>query len=143
MPSVKVDGEALGVPDVQYEVVTKVPSADFKAAVSELKDVGDNMSITTSPEGLKLAVTGDMGTGFVLMKPKDGGDTGETLTITGDKAVTLSFGMRYMNLFTRATALTKTCTIHMSEGEPIMLHYPLNDENHGFLRFLLAPKLDD
>jgi proliferating cell nuclear antigen len=144
MKSVTVESEALAVPDSEYEVVANVPSVDFKKAVAELKDVGDHMSITANTEGLKLEVTGDMGTGFVLLKPKDNGsDDGHKLEVTGEKSLTLSVGMRYLNLFTRATTLNSSLTINMSEGEPIMFHYPLSEETHGFLRFLLAPKMDD
>ncbi len=92
---------------------------------------------------LRDATPQDMGTGFVLLKPKDkGSDDGSKLEVPGEKGLTLSVCMRYLNLFTRATTLNNSCTINMSEGEPLMFHYPLSDETHGFLRFLLAPKMD-
>lgn len=74
MKTVEVQQDALGVPDVPKEAVVTLPAAEFKKTVSELKDVGDNLSLHASAEGLKCAVDGEMGFGFVLLQPREGGE---------------------------------------------------------------------
>merc|ERR1712093_710631 len=101
------------------------------------------VSFAISGEGLRMEATGDIGSRFVLLKPKDGSKQEESLTVAVKKDISMTFGMRYLNLFTRATALCKQCSLNMTEGEPMMLQYNLGEDSHGFIRFLLAPKLDD
>merc|ERR1719478_659281 len=43
MKTVTVEQEALGVPEQEAEALATLPAAEFKKAVAELKDVGDNL----------------------------------------------------------------------------------------------------
>ena len=58
------------------------------------KNYGPAATRLTYPNAEKL--------GFVQLKPKDTGKEDEALTLTIAKDVSLCFGMRYINLFTRA-----------------------------------------
>lgn len=143
MKTVEIDTEALGIPDQLYDTVISMPSGEFKKALTDLKDVGDQVTMGVSKEGLRMEVSGDIGTGFVLLKPKEGAKEEEALSITMTEDITASFTMRYLNLFTRGTNLSKRCQLSLKSGEPMVLQYHLGEEQHGFIRFLLAPKLDD
>jgi proliferating cell nuclear antigen len=61
MKTVVVEQDTLGCPDTDFQAVINMPSGEFKKAVSELKDIGDNMILSASEEGLRLAVDGEMG----------------------------------------------------------------------------------
>merc|ERR1711988_959633 len=101
------------------------------------------MLVMASKEGLRLEVSGDMGTGFILMKQKDSINEEEKLEVKTETEVNLGFGMRYIHLFTRAANLCKSCTLNLKNGEPMSLQYNLGEESHGHLKFVLAPKLSD
>ena len=57
------------------------------------------------------------------------------------KPVTLSLSLKFLSQFTRATSLSPTVTLGMSSGVPMLVEYPFEDS--GYLRFYLAPKVED
>ena len=55
--------------------------------------------------------------------------------------VTLTFALRYLNSFSKATPLASSVVLSMSKELPIMVEYKISDMGH--VRFYLAPKIDD
>ena len=60
---------------------------------------------------------------------------------TMGEPVTLSFALRYLAFFTKATPLGPTVKLHMSPEVPIVVEYPM--ENVGSISYFLAPKIDE
>lgn len=65
----------------------------------------------------------------------------EAVVIDMQEPVELNFALRYLNLFTKATALGPTVTLSMSPDIPIVVEYPI--EQSGYIRYYLAPKIDE
>lgn len=144
MSAMSLEVDAVGVPPFEdSHTLVKLPSAELKKAITDLKEFGDFLRVSTTKEGIKFNSEGDIGTANVLLKTRTGAKPEECTTIEGDEEVDMSFGMRYINLFTRATALSKTCEFQLKQGNPFRLTYHLEEESQGFIRFLLAPKVDD
>lgn len=143
MTAMTIETEPVGVTESYVDVTVKMPSGDFKKAITDLKEFGDALRVRTAKEGIKFSAAGDIGSGNVLLKPIAGAKADETTTIVGDAELDMSFGMRYVNLFTRATGLSKTCELELKQGDPMKLKYHLEEEAHGFIAFLLAPKMDE
>lgn len=57
-----------------------------------------------------------------------------------DDPISLSFALRYLNFFAKATALSPTVSLTMSPDVPIVVEYPI--EKMGYIRYFLAPKVD-
>jgi proliferating cell nuclear antigen len=55
--------------------------------------------------------------------------------------VTLTFALRYLNSFTKATPLSSTVTLSMSKELPVAVEYKIADMGH--IRFYLAPKIEE
>jgi proliferating cell nuclear antigen len=55
--------------------------------------------------------------------------------------VTASFSLKYLNYFTKASMLSQQVTLSMSADYPLLVEYKI--EEIGYLRFFLAPKIDD
>jgi proliferating cell nuclear antigen len=66
----------------------------------------------------------------------------DAVIIDMQEPVKLSFALRYLNLFTKATALGPFVTLSMSPDIPIVVEYPI-ESTHGFIRYFLAPKIDE
>jgi proliferating cell nuclear antigen len=146
MRTIEIEADSLGVPDADYDVVVHMPSSEMKKAVGDLKEFGDALQVKTSKEGIRLSASGDIGTGNVLLKVRTTGKEEEDLQIKGanpEEPMDIRFGMRYLNLFVKATPLSKRCSFSLKTGEPFSLEYPLGEDGNGFIRFLLAPKVDD
>merc|ERR1712098_262358 len=77
----------------------------------------------------------------------------DSVAINCEEPVTAAFALRYLNFFTKATPLASACTIQLDDDKPLIIEYELNagdaDEasanngSCGFLRFFLAPKIDE
>ena len=59
--------------------------------------------------------------------------------------VELTFALRYLNNFAKASSLTDSVLLQISEDIPLVVEFALSDSNPdmGFLRFYLAPKLEE
>lgn len=53
----------------------------------------------------------------------------------------MTFAMRYLNLFTKATPLSSSVTLSMSPDVPLVTEYKISEM--GYIRYYLAPKIDD
>lgn len=137
-----IDGEHLGIPDTEYKCIVKLPSGEFKRIVTDLQVLGDTAVISVTKEGVRFTVKGDLGTGSVNRKQDKTSDKDADHTeIEMEEATELTFALRYLNYFTKATPLSPTVTLHLSKDVPLMVEYKV--ENMGFMRYYLAPKIDE
>jgi proliferating cell nuclear antigen len=62
-----------------------------------------------------------------------------------NEPVELTFALRYLNNFAKASSLTDSVLLSISEEIPLVVEFSLDDAvvDKGFLRFYLAPKLDE
>ena len=82
------------------------------------------------------------GTGNIVRKQNTSGDKpDDRTTIEMEEPVELTFALQYLNSFTKATPLSATVALNMSKEVPLMVEYKI--ENLGFMRFYLAPKIDE
>lgn len=65
----------------------------------------------------------------------------EATVIEMNEPVSLTFALRYMNSFTKATPLSNTVTISLSSELPVVIEY--NIAEMGYIRFYLAPKIEE
>ena len=87
-------------------------------------------------------VKGDLGTGSVSRKQSTAAEKSEEhVTVNVEEPTELTFALRYLTSFTKATPLSAVVVLHMSKDVPLMVEYAV--ENLGHMRFYLAPKVDD
>jgi proliferating cell nuclear antigen len=65
----------------------------------------------------------------------------EQTTIELQEPVSLTFALRYLNSFAKATPLASTVSLSLSKDLPIVVDYRIADM--GSIKFYLAPKIDD
>jgi len=65
----------------------------------------------------------------------------EQTTIELQEPVSLTFALRYLNSFAKATPLSSTVALSLSKDLPIVVDYHISDM--GSIKFYLAPKIDD
>jgi len=142
----EIDADALGIPETDYQAVIKMPAAEFQRICRDMTIVGDTVVISATKKGVKFSATGDMGNGSVTCKPT-GGDAkdDEAVTVELEEPVTLTFALRYLNNFTKATSLATTVSLSMSKDVPLVVEYPIKgkEDTVGYVRFYLAPKIEE
>ncbi|CAF1655145.1 unnamed protein product, partial [Didymodactylos carnosus] len=65
----------------------------------------------------------------------------DAVSIELREAVALTFAVRYLNMFCKASPLSNQVNLSMSEDTPLMCEFKVGDMGH--IRFYLAPKIED
>ena len=137
-----IDSEQLGIPDTEYTCTVKMPSGEFQRIIRDLQVLGDTCTISCTKEGIRFSVSGDLGTGNVLVRQNSTAEKEEEqVVIDMQEPVELTFALRYLNFFTKATNLGPSVVISMSPDVPVVVEYPI--EQIGHIKYYLAPKIDD
>ncbi|KAE8681545.1 Proliferating cell nuclear antigen [Hibiscus syriacus] len=139
---IDIDGEHLGIPDVEYQAIVMMPSSEFARVCKDLASLGDTVVISVTKEGVKFSTAGDIGTTNIVLRQNTSVDKPEEATIIEiNNPVLLTFALRYMNSFTKATLLSNTMSISLSSELPVVVEYKIAEM--GYIRFYLAPKIED
>lgn len=142
MKLMDIDSEHLGIPETDYSCVVKMPAGEFQRICRDLSQIGESVVICCTKEGVKFSATGELGTGNVKLAQTANVDKEEeAVTIEMQEAVSLTFALRYLNYFTKATPLSPQVTLSMSADVPLVVEYKIGDM--GYVRYYLAPKIED
>nr|XP_029122197.1 proliferating cell nuclear antigen [Elaeis guineensis] len=129
MKLMDIDSEHLGIPDAEYHAIVRMPSSEFARICKDLSSIGDTAA-------------GDIGTANIVCRQNKTFDKPEEATIIEmQEPVSLTFALRYMNSFTKATPLSETVTISLSSELPVVVEYKIADM--GYIRYYLAPKIEE
>ena len=66
---------------------------------------------------------------------------GQNVDIDLQEPVTLTFALRYLNSFCKATSLCENVRLQLSKELPVVVQYLIEDM--GYVRFYLAPKIEE
>jgi len=143
MKLMNIDSEHLGIPDTEYKSTIRMPAAEFQRICRDLSVLGDTCQISASKDGVKFAVMGDLGTGNITCRQTSKGDMKEEekTIVEVEEPMELTFALRYLNFFTKATPLSGTVCLRMSPDVPLVVEYGIGES--GYVRYYLAPKIDD
>lgn len=142
MKLLNLDQEHLGIPETDFSAIIRMPSAEFSRICRDLAQFGESMVIACTKEGVRFSTSGDIGHGNVKLAQTNNFDKEEeAVTIEMQEAVCLTFACEYLISFTKATALSPQVQLSMSENVPLVVEYNIPDL--GFVRYYLAPKIED
>lgn len=142
MKLMDIDSEHLGIPEAEYHAIVRMPSAEFARICRDLSSIGDTVVISVTKEGVKFSTRGDIGTANIVCRQNTTVDKPEEATVIEmNEPVSLTFALRYMNSFTKATPLSNTVTISLSSELPVVVEYKIAEM--GYIRFYLAPKIEE
>jgi len=137
-----IDSEHLGIPDTDYAAIVRMPASEYQRIVRDLSSIGDTVVISATKDGVKFSTTGDVGSANITIKQSTSADKkDDQVDIRLQEPVALNFALRYLNSFAKATPLSGFVTLGMTKDLPVMVEYAISDM--GFLRFYLAPKIED
>ncbi|CAI9105318.1 OLC1v1004215C1 [Oldenlandia corymbosa var. corymbosa] len=113
----------------------------------DLTTIGDTVTISVTEEGVKFCTRGDIGSATIVCRQNTAVDKPEDATViqvNNDQPVSLTFSLRFLNSFTKASPLSNCVTINLSsssEQSIVAVEYLIAEM--GYIRFYLAPKADD
>lgn len=142
MKLMDIDSEHLGIPDSEYDVVVKLPAGEFQRICRDLSSIGDSVVIGANKEGVTFKTTGELGNGKTTLSQYSNPDKDDDeVVIDLKEPVELTFALRYLNFFTKATPLSEAVTLSMSKDVPLVVEYKIGEM--GYIRYYLAPKIED
>merc|ERR1719473_1095517 len=139
----EIESEHMEIPEQQHKVIARLPSAEFQKICRDLKEFGETMQIRASKEGLRFTVNGDVGTGNVMLKPRESEKPEERVALTVHEEVTATFALRYLANFAKAAPLCSAVELSLGPDAPLAVKYDLDSPENGSLQFYLAPKVDE
>jgi len=139
----QIESEHMEIPEQQYKVVVRMPSSEFLKVCRDLKEFGETMQIQASKDGIRFSVQGDVGTGNVVLKPREAEKPEDRVTLTVHEAVTATFALRYLVTFAKAAPLSSVVELGLGPDSPLSVKYELENADNGYMQFYLAPKIDE
>jgi len=136
-----IDSEQLSIPETEYSSIVTMNSAEFTRICREMSQINETVTIETSKESIKFSVTGEIGGGNITIQGNASEKKEEQTILEVDEPVSLSFALRYLNLFNKASNLSTQVRLSMSADTPLVVEYVM--ETLGSLRFYLAPKITE
>ncbi|KAL6607325.1 proliferating cell nuclear antigen [Neocallimastix californiae] len=136
-----IDSDHLGIPETSYDAVVKMSSAEFQRICRDLSTLSESVTIDCTKEGVKFQAVGDLGAGNITIKQGASIDQEESTTIDLQQNCSLTFSLKYLLNFTKATPLASSVTLSMSNEVPLLVEYKINEV--GFVRYYLAPKIEE
>lgn len=153
-----IDQEHLGIPETEYAATITMPSAEFQKICRDLMALSESgmkglsiatfapltllsVAIEATKEGVKFSCSGDIGNGAVTLRSHTNVDKPENnVDIALSEPVALTFSLKYLVSFCKASGLSSTVKLCLSSEVPLLVEYTLASNSH--LRFYLAPKVD-
>lgn len=98
------------------------------------------MSIEASKDGVRFSCQGDIGSGAVTLRQHTNVEKPDNdVTINLSEPVSLTFSLKYLVNFCKASGLSAKVRLCLSQEVPLLVEYQLSGNSH--LRFYLAPKV--
>ncbi|KAL4806905.1 Mysoin-binding motif of peroxisomes-domain-containing protein [Aspergillus unguis] len=136
-----IDQEHLAIPETEYAATVEMPSAEFQRICKDLNALSESVVIEATKEGVKFSCQGDIGSGSVTIRQHTSVDKpDQNVSIVLSEPVALTFSLKYLVNFCKATNLSSTVSLSLSQEVPLLVEYGLGS---GHLRFYLAPKIGD
>lgn len=96
--------------------------------------------IEATKDGVRFSCQGEIGNGAVTIRQNTNVDKPEqNVSITLSEPVALTFSIKYLLNFCKATSLSSKVRLSLSAEVPLLVEYTL--EGSGYVRFYLAPKV--
>ncbi|KAF2662996.1 proliferating cell nuclear antigen [Lophiostoma macrostomum CBS 122681] len=137
-----IDQEHLGIPETEYAATITLPSAEFQRICRDLSALSESVAIECTKEGVSFKCQGDIGSGSIQLRANHDVEKPETkVEIDLTEPVALTFSLKYLVNFCKASGLSTSVKLCLSNEVPLLVEYEL--QSTSYLRFYLAPKIGD
>ncbi|KAL2383011.1 hypothetical protein RJZ90_002896 [Blastomyces dermatitidis] len=136
-----IDQEHLAIPDTEYAATVDMPSTEFRRICTDLGNLSESVMIEANKDGVKFSCQGEIGNGAITLRQHTNVDNpDQNVSIALSEPVSLTFSLKYLMHFCKATGLSTSVRLCLSQEVPLLVEYGLGS---GHLRFFLAPKIGD
>lgn len=141
LPLMEIDSELLDIPDVEYEVDFTINAKTFSLLVGQLENFDETVKMSFSEEAINFTAEGDTSGSMKADLYSKDVDYVEEFCIGEECEMNISFSLKYINQFCQFEKLSQMIILHLSENYPMQMKYNIDEKS--YMRFMLAPKIDD
>ena len=139
---VDVSKENVSIPEHQYKAKLSLGSEGFKQLVSSLSKVNDTVLVKCIEGSVSFTVSDTLLSATTTYNPGEvPGSVDDDVEVNVSEACKVSYALRYLKAISAASALTGRVNLCFSTNFPLLIEYQLTEG--GYVRFYLAPKVDD
>jgi proliferating cell nuclear antigen PCNA len=147
IPLMDLESELLTIPDAEYTADIEMVSSEFSELVTQLGIFGNELQVKCEDD-IRLTGKGELGSMDAVMKEDDI----LMYAIEEDTKLELNFSMKYINMMMTFNKLNAKVQIHLTADMPMKIQYGLDTfmdkgdddvEDKNYIRFFLAPKIED
>ena len=142
VPLMDIDSDLLQVPEVDYDIFMNINTKSLSTMVSQLEIFDDVVNLHYENKELSLNGNGDNGKiRIILLDEKHNNINKSDMNIEHD--IKLCYSIRYINYFCSFSKVNPNVNISFKQDMPMVMHYELEDSENSYVKFYLAPKIDD
>ncbi len=140
IPLMELNIDVLQVPNQSiWQADFELNSDIFQHLTSEFMLFGEDVKFHCSEELLSMTAEGDIGKYAVNINVDDLNE----FSIDEDTTLNTKYSLKYFNIATGFVKISKQVSIYVSEELPLKINYSLGKDNENYVRFFLAPKVQD
>tara|TARA_Y100000389_G_C17459828_1_gene520831 strand:- start:2269 stop:3033 length:765 start_codon:yes stop_codon:yes gene_type:complete len=124
------------IPELESDVDMTLPSKDFHELVSQLSKFNETFSVKFNSDSVEMTASGDDGSMTAKLEEYE-------YAIGEDTELSQSFSLKYVHLMCAFWKLSPLISLEFGDNKPMTVLYDLGLDGKAYIRFHLAPKIDD
>lgn len=129
-----IDDDRLTVPNVEMTTCITMASVDFQRLIRDMLVVGTVLRVRVNKREIIFETSGDFASQRTVLETSE-----DTKVNENEDEIDLSFSLKLLSLFSKASTLSTTCSLWLQVNFPLIVQYAVG--NLGHIRMILAAKM--
>jgi proliferating cell nuclear antigen len=129
-----IDDNRLKVPNVEMTTCITMASVDFQRLIRDMLTVGSVLRVRVKKREVIFKTSGDFASQCTILETSE-----DTKVNENDDEIDLSFSLKLLSLFSKASILSATRSLWLQEDFSLIVQYAVGNLRH--IRMILAAKL--
>lgn len=138
-----IDSELLNIPETEYDVDIEIDSGSIANYINQMLIFDETFTLRTTQENIILTSKSESGSMSITMQE----ESIISYAIEEGLDLSLNFSLNYIKKICAFSRMTKSTFINMKRETPMRFHQSLDNkgfnESENYIRFYLAPKIED
>ena len=131
-----LDDDSISIPQIDFECILLIPSAEFQRNVRDLSNVSEYVDISATKDSFTMEAVGDFASQRLIFGERSNGLQFQSTSETDIKG---RFSLKYLNLFSKSAALSSFVELYLKPNIPLILKYTIR--TIGRMQYVLSPKV--
>ena len=139
LPTFDIDRTLMEIPEVEYDSDMILATDIFSKITSQLKLFDERVTFKCTEDGIDIEANGVDG----HMKVKLPADDLDEYSISESSDLEHTYSLKYVNQMSEFSKVSNDVHINISKEYPMKVSYPLDEEKNSYIRFFLAPTIEE